>query len=222
MIRHGSDSVDRSDSDSLQRLGPLSPTDGRTDGLTKNLHQTQPSLTVSDAHARIRKLGLPIDDTERHPQTRTDVRTPIPDVIRRAVLARDWYRCTWCGTGDQILHVDHILPWSAGGTNETTNLRTLCQPCNLDRSNYLTDTNAVRVLPIVYGCFSCATRTDPFTQADEPAERIEYGPRAPVWCFKCWRPGVAEVAFIAQTLERQRRMPPDAPPDADPDLEGTR
>lgn len=44
-------------SESVERVSPATPTDV-TDGLTKNLQQTEPSLTSSDARARIRKSGL--------------------------------------------------------------------------------------------------------------------------------------------------------------------
>ncbi|MGL4943487.1 MAG: HNH endonuclease [Thermoguttaceae bacterium] len=38
------------------------------------------------------------------------------------------------------MHVDHIVPRSKGGTNDDDNLQTLCQKCNLGKSN-LDDTN---------------------------------------------------------------------------------
>lgn len=34
------------------------------------------------------------------------------------------------------LHVDHIKPWSKGGTTEYGNLQTLCEKCNLGKSNF--------------------------------------------------------------------------------------
>ena len=33
------------------------------------------------------------------------------------------------------LHVDHIKPWSKGGETILENLQTLCQKCNLGKSN---------------------------------------------------------------------------------------
>ena len=35
------------------------------------------------------------------------------------------------------LHLDHIVPWSAGGPDTSENLRLLCEPHNLDRSNFV-------------------------------------------------------------------------------------
>jgi len=34
-----------------------------------------------------------------------------------------------------ILHVDHILPRSKGGKDEMINFQTLCDKCNLGKSN---------------------------------------------------------------------------------------
>lgn len=56
----------------------------------------------------------------------------IPPSIRVSVLHRDGYKCVFCGRGaKQVeLEVDHILPFSKGGTNEPSNLQTLCFDCN--------------------------------------------------------------------------------------------
>lgn len=53
-------------------------------------------------------------------------------VSRLMRQAQPW--CSFCGlTFD--LTVDHILPLSMGGTNETSNLRVLCRSCNSARRN---------------------------------------------------------------------------------------
>jgi 5-methylcytosine-specific restriction endonuclease McrA len=56
------------------------------------------------------------------------------------VLRRDNFSCQACGaspakTPGVILHVDHIRPWSEGGETVFENLHTLCEPCNIGRSN---------------------------------------------------------------------------------------
>ena len=63
--------------------------------------------------------------------TRTG-RQSIPRKLRHQVFQRDGYRCRECGaTNKQTrLHVDHIKPVAKGGTNDLSNLQTLCEACN--------------------------------------------------------------------------------------------
>lgn len=58
------------------------------------------------------------------------------DSVRYDVLRRDKFRCQLCGAtaSDGVkLHVDHILPVSKGGRTEMSNLRTLCERCNMGK-----------------------------------------------------------------------------------------
>lgn len=48
---------------------------------------------------------------------------------RAALLARDGNRCVRCGETDDLT-IDHIVPIVHGGTDDYTNLRVLCRPCN--------------------------------------------------------------------------------------------
>lgn len=67
-------------------------------------------------------------------------RSRITASVRSKVLARDSYRCRHCGISTDlgaVLHVDHIIPISKGGTSDLDNLQTLCQDCNLGKSNRL-------------------------------------------------------------------------------------
>ena len=59
-------------------------------------------------------------------------KTPINTRQRFRVLARDNFRCGYCGATPDVadLHIDHILPRSAGGTNDICNLITACSQCN--------------------------------------------------------------------------------------------
>lgn len=59
-------------------------------------------------------------------------RAALPLKVRWDVLKRDDYVCVKCGgrPPDVELEVDHIVPVSCGGTNDLTNLRTLCRRCN--------------------------------------------------------------------------------------------
>lgn len=61
------------------------------------------------------------------------VRIPRPDgrrLSRRAILARDGFRCQYCGS-TQHLTIDHIIPRSRGGTTSWENVITSCAVCNV-------------------------------------------------------------------------------------------
>lgn len=65
-------------------------------------------------------------------------RAKLTDSLRYDILKRDNFRCQICGSNAQDgvkLHVDHIVPVSKGGQTIKTNLRTLCDRCNLGKSD---------------------------------------------------------------------------------------
>ncbi len=57
--------------------------------------------------------------------------------VRYEVFTRDGHRCRVCGNTSEVepLHVDHIVPISKGGRSDLDNLQTLCQSCNLGKSD---------------------------------------------------------------------------------------
>ncbi len=62
--------------------------------------------------------------------------------LRFRVMKRDNFSCRGCGASPALkpglsLHVDHIKAWSHGGETVEENLQTLCEPCNLGKSNVL-------------------------------------------------------------------------------------
>ena len=64
-------------------------------------------------------------------------RARMTDSLRYDVMKRDGFRCQICGAtqADGVkLHVDHIRPVSKGGKTVMSNLRTLCDRCNLGKS----------------------------------------------------------------------------------------
>jgi hypothetical protein len=72
-------------------------------------------------------------------KTRRNIRS-IPLGMRYNVLRRDRFRCVLCGASPAtrigtVLHVDHIKPVARDGKTEYDNLRTLCQGCNIGKSD---------------------------------------------------------------------------------------
>ena len=62
---------------------------------------------------------------------RTGRRPAIPTWVRETVYRRDVV-CQICGTTERP-SLDHIIPWSKGGSDAVENLRLLCVPCNSRR-----------------------------------------------------------------------------------------
>ncbi len=67
-------------------------------------------------------------------------RSLMSDSLRYDVLRRDNFQCCICGAAKKDgvkLHVDHIVPVSKGGKTTMNNLQTLCERCNVGKSNKL-------------------------------------------------------------------------------------
>jgi len=58
-------------------------------------------------------------------------------ISRRALFARDGWRCVYCGTTAGRLTLDHVVPKSRGGESVWENVVTSCAPCNLRKGNRL-------------------------------------------------------------------------------------
>lgn len=71
--------------------------------------------------------------------------------VRRRGMGGYWYRCSFCGKwcgrpgreqayipDHMKMEVDHIRPWSQGGTDEVWNLQAACKPCNRNKSANMT------------------------------------------------------------------------------------
>ncbi len=78
------------------------------------------------------------------------------------VARRADHRCEYCRAPEAVFNfpfeVEHVVPTSAGGGNESANLALACRSCNLFKSDHL-------------------TATDPETEADVPL----FNPRAERW-----------------------------------------
>lgn len=139
-------------------------TDGRTN-VTKKSQQVAMNLSVCNARGNEDEptlIGEMLNSadlwpTERHPIVRIGERDEIPSHVRAAVWYRDRGKCEICGTQtptDQPWHLDHIKPWSAGGLDDTTNLRVLCERHNMERGNRVDATERPR-RAATWWCVNC-------------------------------------------------------------------
>ena len=78
------------------------------------------------------------NSTDSHTTTKRKTSRDVNLRLRFLVMKRDHFRCKLCGasSGPNLeLHVDHIVPYSKGGKTVFENLQTLCERCNLGKSN---------------------------------------------------------------------------------------
>lgn len=94
--------------------------------------------------AEWKPVKQPDRDSVEIPIVRTPKRTPreINLRLRFRVLQHNRFTCVACGRSPATLpglalHVDHIIPWSRGGETTFDNLQTLCESCNLGKSNMI-------------------------------------------------------------------------------------
>jgi len=78
--------------------------------------------------------------TEKKALARRRTRREVTDRQRFRILVRDGFTCQSCGASPirqrgVELHVDHIIPWSAGGETLDENLECKCAKCNLGKGN---------------------------------------------------------------------------------------
>ena len=64
-------------------------------------------------------------------------RISIPPEVRKYVFERDRYQCQSCGQTDlDKLTIDHIIALAHGGSNDISNLQTLCSTCNQQKKHH--------------------------------------------------------------------------------------
>jgi 5-methylcytosine-specific restriction endonuclease McrA len=103
--------------------------------------------TVRRAHVLVFKGKAEVIEELDHPLRSATGAFPWPHVIRlvqyvrvprtlqrkisrRALFARDGWRCMYCGTTNGRLTLDHVVPRSRGGGSVWENVVTSCAPCN--------------------------------------------------------------------------------------------
>ena len=97
----------------------------------KNLEKSPIKIFIEDIN---HDSVIPLDYQKKENKNKRDT---IPSGIRYKVLKRDRHTCRGCGARapDVELEVDHIIPISKGGTDELSNLKTLCKDCNIGKWN---------------------------------------------------------------------------------------
>ena len=92
--------------------------------------------------AFIAAMNGDITDTKQANSEKTTTNNPrnINYRTRFKVMQRDDFKCQICGASPAtqagvLLHVDHIVPVAKGGQATMDNLQTLCQKCNLGKSD---------------------------------------------------------------------------------------
>lgn len=63
-------------------------------------------------------------------------REMLPQSVRFEVFRRDDFTCRYCGRSspEVTLHVDHVHPFSEGGSDDLDNLVSACRECNTSKS----------------------------------------------------------------------------------------
>lgn len=62
-------------------------------------------------------------------------RISFPKEVREYIFQRDNHQCRSCGQATK-LSIDHIIPLASGGSNDISNLQTLCSQCNSQKKHY--------------------------------------------------------------------------------------
>ena len=65
------------------------------------------------------------------------VRVPFRNLplTRRNLFHRDGHRCQYCGSHNDNLSIDHVVPRSRGGAHNWENVTTACLRCNVHKGN---------------------------------------------------------------------------------------
>lgn len=94
---------------------------------------------ISYTYEEVTVLYRDVLNLEKKKETVQYQRSLMTPKLRFDVMRRDGFRCKYCGRSEADgvkLHIDHIKPVSKGGKTEMSNLQTLCDECNLGKSDF--------------------------------------------------------------------------------------
>lgn len=106
----------------------------------RNRYSKKAVCSIDIVPARYELLMQKIAEQNSEVMRRKRERSLMTNKLRYSILKRDGFKCQLCGrtaNDDVKLHIDHILPVSKGGKTEPSNLRVLCDACNLGKSDDL-------------------------------------------------------------------------------------
>ena len=91
-------------------------------------YQDDRSCLIFGHHCPVFYVNEPFTETSAS----RNISRRIPRTVFLRVVRRDNYTCQQCGKhlSDDEIEIDHVIPWTAGGSSDEPNLRTLCRKCN--------------------------------------------------------------------------------------------
>jgi len=112
------------------------------DGFAINTYRAAVEMLEMDAHeigvevlnllhgrpSLIDSFSLPISRVE-------GMRKGLSESKRNYIFNRDNGICQYCFIYGVKMHVDHMTPWSRGGSDDVSNLCLSCATCNIRKSN---------------------------------------------------------------------------------------
>ena len=93
-------------------------------------------FSMTEIEACINSIARSRLDKSTYSRVAAVERGEVSDSLRYDILRRDNFCCTICGVSSSVgarLHVDHIVPIAKGGKSVPSNLRTLCERCNIGK-----------------------------------------------------------------------------------------
>ena len=131
----------------------------------------------------------------RWPVRNREERTPINSQKRAIIHERDGGICRYCGTTDERLVLDHIIPRSAFPANQlhiadrSDNLHSACWGCNERRSNY--EAIHIKRMGVTVACWYCVNPG--YGEHDDTLDGLPCPVNVLAFCGRC---GVSRVPAV--------------------------
>lgn len=104
----------------------------------RNHYSDSKGIRITELESIFKNIVNKIRFNNTKEQLIKNERAKLTNGLRYKILKRDNFKCQICGSTqfDGVsLHIDHIFPVSKGGKTEESNLRVLCDSCNLGKSD---------------------------------------------------------------------------------------